>query len=48
MDELLLIFFCNCKIPYNKASAVGGQPEIILIIVIVIIETNGSQIPPLL
>ena len=29
MDELLLIFFCNCKIPYNKASAVGGQPEII-------------------
>lgn len=20
------IFFCNCKIPYNNASAVGGQP----------------------
>ena len=21
-----LILFCNCKIPYNRASAVGGQP----------------------
>lgn len=22
------IFFCNCRIPYNNASAVGGQPVI--------------------
>ena len=22
----LLIFFCNCKMPYNNASAVGGHP----------------------
>ena len=21
-----LIFFCSCKIPYTRASAVGGQP----------------------
>ena len=20
-------FFCNCRIPYSKASAVGGHPE---------------------
>ena len=25
-DPSLLIFFCSCKIPYNKASAEGGQP----------------------
>ena len=25
-DPLFLIFFCNCKIPYNNASAEGGQP----------------------
>lgn len=23
----LLIFLCSCRIPYSKASAVGGQPE---------------------
>lgn len=23
---LFFIFFCSCKSPYNKASAVGGQP----------------------
>lgn len=22
----LLIFLCNCSMPYNSASAVGGQP----------------------
>ena len=25
-EPLFLIFFCNCNIPYNKASAEGGHP----------------------
>lgn len=29
---ILLIFFCNCRIPYINASAVGGQPRNHLII----------------